>query len=131
MSHLANDHFYETADEAKVIIALPADPLSLTVLTEALLAYVNEINREQMTGDRNDAPMAAEYTAAMALLDNITIHEASSIQVPLNFGEFAPMICEVDGEDIVDRARAVVLPNFGYAHDRECAGQWEIMEAHQ
>lgn len=104
-------------------ILLPDDPLTLSVLKAALVGYAEMLNLDQVQSDRTDAPQAPEYGTAIQLWAAVMSHEPT-----VEFGEYAPLDCEVGDGEIVDRDRAILLPNFGYAHDSECASQWHVME---
>lgn len=104
-------------------IVLPTDPLTLSVLKTALMDYATKLNLEQASGDRTDAPEAPEYGTAMALMVKLE----TTPELP-TFGEYAPLDCEAGDGEIIDRDRAVLLPNFGYAHDTDCASQWSMMQ---
>lgn len=106
-------------------------PINILRLTDSQLELIRQAlqahrNALLLQSRHNPEPSAEAYYETTMLLG--TINSFKDNFPGHNFGEFAPMECEVDGEEIIDRDRAVVLPNFGYAHDDTCAHQWHVME---
>ncbi len=114
---------------------IPADPLTLAVLADALTDYANKLNLEQGKHwqERQDAPMAPEYGMAIELLALVKMTELNNNQEPTNngindgFGEFAPNSCTYCHRQL-DLATAFVAPDFSMYHSRDEADMHAVEE---